>query len=174
MRGERPIVRRERGIHILAPSMQPPLDAPIPTDDAPLSSTPSAGMELAVVALGGAIGASLRYLAYELIPTIGPELVSNAGYSTLIVNLSGAFLLGALYGRIAKGLEHPLLRPFLGVGVLGSFTTYSTLVLESSEMAGDYGAGRALALVVVSIVLGLATFQAGRRLTSPARGASPR
>lgn len=154
--------------------MPPPLPAPLAVDDAPSNPAPSAASELAVVALGGAIGAILRYLACALIPVIGPELVLDAAYSTLIVNLLGACLLGALYGRVAAGLGHPLLRPFLGVGVLGSFTTYSALILESSEMTRDFGPGRALALVVVSIVLGLAAFQVGRRLTRPTRGASPR
>ena len=73
-------------------------------------------------------------------------------------------------GHIESGRAHPLLRPFLGVGVLGSFTTYSAFVAEASLIAPAAGLATAAGFVLASLVLGLAAFDAGRRLTDEVDG----
>lgn len=80
------------------------------------------------VALGGAIGASLRYgtsiLALRLFGTGFP-------FGTLIVNCVGSFLMGALYAYGANAHVSPVVKSLIGVGMLGALTTFSTFSNES-------------------------------------------
>ncbi|PTQ12814.1 fluoride efflux transporter CrcB [Sphingomonas oleivorans] len=94
---------------------------------------------LLIVMLGGAIGAGFRY-------HIGSIALRNLGpgfpWGTWIVNLLGGFLMGMLAGVLARstdGSGEPL-RLFLGVGVLGGFTTFSAFSLETFNMLlrGDH------------------------------------
>lgn len=87
-----------------------------------------------LVMIGGAIGAGFRY-------HVGAAALRNIGpgypWGTLIVNLVGGFLMGVLAGSLARGLTHVQgepLRRFLGVGVLGGFTTFSAFSLETTTM----------------------------------------
>jgi CrcB protein len=84
---------------------------------------------IGIVAIGGALGAVLRYSIPSLLPV-------NYGLSnTIIINLIGSLLLGILFGAISAGLdigeETTLL---IGTGILGAFTTMSTFALESIEL----------------------------------------
>lgn len=100
-----------------------------------------------LVAGGGAAGTMARYgLALAL-----PDLV----LATLLTNLLGCLLLGLLVGTTGS----PRWRLVLGTGVLGGFTTMSTLAVH---VAGDPAAG--LLLLVASVGGGLALAAAGRRL----------
>jgi len=86
---------------------------------------------LLAVALGGAVGALLRYALGRL---TGP---SEQGWpwATFAENLSGSLLLGALLVVVVeRGRGHRLARAFLGVGVLGSFTTMSAYGLETQQL----------------------------------------
>lgn len=77
----------------------------------------------AVVSAGGVIGALARYgigLAW-------PHRADQFDWATFAINVSGCFVIGVLMTATSG---HPLLRPFLGTGVLGGFTTFSTYVLE--------------------------------------------
>jgi len=84
------------------------------------------------VALGGAVGASLRYvLGLAAARSLGPDYP----YGTLIANVLGGFLMGLLAGWLAfkiSGGEN--IRLFLGVGLLGGFTTFSAFSLEAFQM----------------------------------------
>ncbi|KAA8885487.1 fluoride efflux transporter CrcB [Nocardia colli] len=81
------------------------------------------GAILAVIAAGGALGALARYgltLAWPAPPGGFP-------WAVFTINVAGSFLLGLLMVVITEiRPAHPLVRPFLGVGVLGGFTTFST------------------------------------------------
>ncbi|WP_307807448.1 CrcB family protein [Naasia sp. SYSU D00948] len=111
---------------------------------------------IGLVALGGAAGTTARYLLTELLPTPGAAVV------TLLINVTGAFLLGLLVevlGRLPaapSGAE--ALRLLLGTGLLGGFTTYSALALET--VAAD-SVATSLLYSTATLVLGLAAAAAG-------------
>lgn len=78
-------------------------------------------MDFIAVGLGGFLGALTRYFFYRLEHTYSQF---NFPLATLIVNLVGCFLMGALIAHISKSqLTAPQLNLFLGVGFLGSLTT---------------------------------------------------
>ena len=85
------------------------------------------------VAIGGSIGASLRYFAYLFFKNY---LLSNYLFlSTLFVNVFGSFLIGyAIMLMETKNLSEDFIRYFLIIGVLGSFTTFSTFSIESVDL----------------------------------------
>ncbi|TDC59896.1 FluC/FEX family fluoride channel [Streptomyces hainanensis] len=88
------------------------------------------GPVLAAVAAGGALGTAARYGAGLLWPTPA----DGFPWTTLLVNVVGCALIGVLMVLITEagpGREpHRLVRPFLGTGVLGGFTTFSTYALD--------------------------------------------
>ncbi len=115
---------------------------------------------VAVVALGGAVGAAARYgLGHVLTPVGGWPL------GTLAANLLGAFLLGALLETLVRRGEEggriQVLRLALGTGVLGGFTTFSSLALELERLLADGAVATALGYAVVSLVLGFGACLAG-------------
>ncbi len=82
-----------------------------------------------VIALGGAIGACLRFFISEM--TLH-WLGKGFPFGTLLVNLVGSFLLGVLYATIEQGvLDVSPWKTILGVGLLGAFTTFSTFSVDS-------------------------------------------
>tara|TARA_B100000965_G_scaffold98299_1_gene80390 strand:- start:95 stop:475 length:381 start_codon:yes stop_codon:yes gene_type:complete len=85
------------------------------------------------VAIGGSIGASLRYFAYLFFKNY---LLSNYLFlSTLFVNIVGSFLIGyAILLMESKNLSVDFTKYFLIIGVLGSFTTFSTFSIESVDL----------------------------------------
>ncbi len=86
-------------------------------------------MQYLAIAGGGAIGALLRYLLMN-----GTHSLLGRGfpYGTLLVNASGSFLIGFIsIMLLEKGHYSPDWRGFLIVGILGSFTTFSTFSMES-------------------------------------------
>lgn len=115
------------------------------------------------VALGGGIGAWLRYIvgrAWTL--TIGPVAASAFPWATLSVNLIGSFAMGLLAGWLARfGAHGEGWRLLLGVGVLGGFTTFSALSLELASMAQRGALGMAAGYALVSLVGGVAGLFAG-------------
>ena len=106
---------------------------------------------LLAVSAGGALGAAARWGISELVPAAG-----GFPWPTLLTNVSGSLLLGVLMVLVVDVYEtHHLVRPFLGVGVLGGFTTFSTYALETRDLLalGEYAA--AAAYLVGSVVAGL-------------------
>ena len=85
------------------------------------------------VAIGGSIGASLRYFAYLFFKNY---LLSNYLFlSTLFVNIVGSFLIGyAIMLMESKNLSVDFTKYFLIIGVLGSFTTFSTFSIKSVDL----------------------------------------
>ena len=124
-------------------------------------------MAYVLAALGGAIGSLARWALAEAIPA------SPAGWpwATLLVNLLGCLLLGLLVAALAERAPgSPWVRPFVGVGVLGGFTTYSTFAVETVGLADEAAAGIAAGYVVASVLGGVAAAAvgtlAGRRLAA--------
>ena len=84
------------------------------------------------VALGGAVGASARYLfAAQALRLMGP----NFPWGTLGVNIIGSFIMGALVELMAlRWSVSPEMRVFLITGVLGGFTTFSAFSLDVANL----------------------------------------
>jgi CrcB protein len=101
--------------------------------------------------LGGALGAAARYLA---VASLGTR-ASGWPLGTFAVNLLGGFLMGVLAAFVLRGTASETARLFLGVGVLGGFTTFSAFSLEGFQLIsrGQWllAAGYALASVIGSI-----------------------
>jgi fluoride exporter len=110
------------------------------------------------VMMGGAIGAALRYLT-------GLAMAARAAngwpWSTLAVNIAGGFAMGLLAASVLKGSASDGMRLFVGVGVLGGFTTFSAFSLESFQMIQRGQAGLALGYAVASVVGSTAALAAG-------------
>ncbi|BBX23810.1 putative fluoride ion transporter CrcB 1 [Mycolicibacter terrae] len=105
---------------------------------------------VAAVALGGAVGACARYgigLAW-------PTPSGGFPWATLVVNVSGCALMGALMVAITEvWVGHRLLRPLLGTGVLGGYTTFSTFAGDVDTLAAAGHLGRALLYLLTTPVL---------------------
>lgn len=120
---------------------------------------------IAVIAVGGALGSLLRY---ELGRAIGAH---GFPVATLVINLIGALLLGVLIAAVTEVWSaHPLLRPALGTGVLGGFTTFSTFALE----VRGADAAVATAYLAASLLGGVFAAAAGRWLVTGASGTRAR
>jgi fluoride exporter len=86
---------------------------------------------LLVIALGGMLGAGARY-GLELAV---PHASADVPWATLIVNVSGCLLIGMLMVQVVEvGRAHRLLRPFVGVGVLGGYTTFSSVSVQVNSL----------------------------------------
>ncbi|MGB2203172.1 MAG: fluoride efflux transporter CrcB [Pseudooceanicola atlanticus] len=109
------------------------------------------------VALGGAIGASARYLTgLAAIRLIGPGFP----WATLTVNVVGSFIMGAIVVGLAH-LGQNRFAPFLMTGLLGGFTTFSAFSLDAVTIWERGQAGTAIAYVAASVCLSLAALVAG-------------
>ena len=109
------------------------------------------------VALGGAIGASARFLT-----NVAALRLIGAGFpwATLAVNVAGSFLMGLLVICCAeRGLTR--LAPFAMTGVLGGFTTFSAFSLDTISLWQRGDALAATTYVAGSVVLSLAALLAG-------------
>lgn len=116
---------------------------------------------LSQVALGGAIGASARYLT-----NVGTMRLVGPGFpwATLLVNVVGSLLMGVLVVVLAQkgGIR---LAPFLMTGVLGGFTTFSAFSLDAVTIWERGQAGQAAAYVMASVVLSIGALLAGMAIT---------
>lgn len=107
-------------------------------------------MTLALVFVGGMVGAPLRYLADRAVQA---RHDSRLPWGTMSVNLVGCLLLGALTGA-GTALPGPLLA-LLGTGLCGALTTYSTFSYETLRLAEQKAYFSASVNVIVSVVAGL-------------------
>ena len=103
--------------------------------------------QIALVALGGGIGASLRYavsswITYDSFPI-----------ATISVNILGSFILGVVALSVSHSLISTELALFLGVGIIGSFTTMSAFSVETIEMLQDGNISSASIYVVLTFTL---------------------
>ncbi len=114
------------------------------------------------VTLGGALGALARYL---MVGRIEHWLGAGFPYGTLTANVLGSFLMGVLIELMALVWSPSQeLRALLTVGLLGSFTTFSGLSLETLLLIGGGAPGLAALYMLASVVLSLIGIFAGMRL----------
>jgi CrcB protein len=114
------------------------------------------------VAAGGALGAAARSLVtgalYKWAPGAFP-------WGTLAVNVAGSFAIGVLFASLSGALWlHTIARPFLVVGFLGAFTTFSAFSIETLTLLDDGRAGVALLYALASVLLCVAAAWAGARM----------
>lgn len=120
---------------------------------------------LAAVAAGGVVGSLGRW-------SLGLALPHAAGtfpWGTFLVNVSGALAMGLLVAfLVARPGTHRLARPFVGVGLLGGWTTYSALAVEAVGLARGDHVQTALLYVAATFLVGTLAVgvgtAAGRRL----------
>jgi len=114
---------------------------------------------LGVIAAGGVVGAEARYGLGLLIPD------ADVPWATLLVNATGCLLIGVLMVVLLElTAPHRLLRPFLGIGVLGGFTTFSAYAAETFGLLDDGRTALALAYLVATPITALAIAWVGTAL----------
>ncbi|MBB5791576.1 fluoride efflux transporter CrcB [Jiangella mangrovi] len=126
---------------------------------------------LAAIAAGGVLGSLARHGAGVLWPSSPPAWP----VTTLLVNASGCLLIGVLMAVLLDlTAPHRLLRPFLGIGVLGGYTTFSTYAVDVQRLLVDGREAAALTYVLltpvvalVAVWLGTAATRAWRRRRHP-------
>jgi len=111
-----------------------------------------------LVMAGGAIGAGLRFQTGYAAARLG---LVGFPYATLAVNLLGGLMMGLLAGSLARSATPETARLFLGVGLLGGFTTFSAFSLELFEMTERGLGALALGYAALSLVGAFAALALG-------------
>jgi CrcB protein len=147
------------------PDVDPFPDFPVDPDVTAEADVPPPRIHprvVAVVAGGGALGALARWAVAEALP-------HDAGrfpWDTFLTNVAGCFLIGVLMVLVVEIWPGKVLvRPFLGTGILGGFTTFSTYAVDTRTMLAAGRAGLAAAYLAATLVLGLVAVVAGLRAT---------
>lgn len=115
-------------------------------------------MTVLLVAVGGAIGAPLRYLIDRRVRL---ARASSFPWGTLVVNVLGSFVLGFLAGLALFDSEPSMLRFLLGTGVCGALTTFSTFGYETVRLLTEGARLYALANAGLSISAGFGSALTG-------------
>src|SRR3954454_10190430 len=126
---------------------------------------------LGAIAVGGVLGAEARY-GMSIWLTHQPGEWPG---STWLVNTSGCFLIGVLMVVITElaSSPHRLVRPFLGVGILGGYTTFSTAMVDVQQLAVAGRGGLALGYMAATVLAALAATFLGAMLTRVVAAARP-
>jgi CrcB protein len=107
-----------------------------------------------LIAIGAALGANARYLVNIWAAN---RFGADFPYGTLLVNISGSFILGFLLALTTDRLSlSPDMRLLLAVGFLGSYTTFSSYAVESLNLWRNTGLWLALRNIVLNNGIGLA------------------
>src|SRR5437868_6275307 len=122
--------------------------------------------ELLAIFCGGALGAGLRAGFVELAPTAA----GHWPWTTFVVNVLGSFLLGFFVTRLQERLPlSAYRRPFLGTGLCGALTTFSTFQLELVRMVDRHHDGLALAYGSASVAAGFTALLVGTSIVRRSR-----
>ncbi|HTJ32323.1 MAG TPA: CrcB family protein [Dactylosporangium sp.] len=135
------------------------IDLHVPAERAELR--PSPVPVLAAISAGGVCGALARYA----VARTWPHDPGGFPWATLVINVTGCLLIGVLMvivTEVATGRR--LLRPFLGVGVLGGYTTFSTYAVEIHQTAAAGAPWTALAYLAGTLAGALPAVWAGSAL----------
>lgn len=135
---------------------------PEPTQSAGL------GTVLAAVSAGGVLGTLARYA----LSTAWPHRPAAFPWATWTVNVSGCLLIGVLMTVVRlRWPARRLIQPFLGVGVLGGYTTFSTSVVDMQQAAAHGAPGTALLYLGATVTGALLAVWLGATVTERALGA---
>jgi fluoride exporter len=116
---------------------------------------------LLAISLGGVLGSLARF---AIAVAIGPWDEGRLPWATLTVNLVGCVVIGVVAASAAVAAGPPWLRPFLITGVLGGFTTFSALALETGVLMDTGRVATALGYIAVTMVFGLLAVRLGALL----------
>jgi CrcB protein len=123
----------------------------------PMRALPHDPRKLAAIYLGGVVGALIRVGLSEA-ASVGP---GQWPWPTFAVNMVGAFLLGYFFVLFRDHPEESLRHPFLGTGICGTLTTFSTMQLELFRLVDDGYLGLAVAYAAATIAVGYVFLRAG-------------
>jgi CrcB protein len=110
-----------------------------------------------LVALGGAVGAPLRYLVDLVVASLHDSVLP---WGTWTVNIAGSLALGALVGAVGSGAPDWVLT-LGGAGICGALTTFSSFGYETVRLIEDGGPGAAALNVAGSLAVGVLACCAG-------------
>lgn len=114
-----------------------------------------------LVATGGALGAMARYWVYNA----GPFPGQKSAISTVVVNVAGSLVIGAMYVLVSeRALLPEEWRSFVSIGLLGAFTTYSTYSLDALQLLQQGMVGTALLYLLGTMLVCLLAAWAGVQL----------
>ncbi|WP_193311322.1 FluC/FEX family fluoride channel [Georgenia satyanarayanai] len=125
---------------------------------------PKAGLDVPlVIAAGGALGAVARYGIALWVPHVPGAFP----WATIAANVSGCLVIGVLMVLLTElgGRPHRLVRPFLGVGVLGGFTTFSTYTVDIHQMLQAGAPHTALVYLFATLAAALVAVEVGMATT---------
>jgi CrcB protein len=119
-------------------------------------------VKFALILVGGGAGSLARYV-------VGTAIMTRYGarfpLGTLVVNVTGSFLIGLLMTLLTARLPHAnFWRPLMIIGFLGGYTTFSSFEWETYSAVRDSGFWLGLANVVASVTLGYAAVWLGALL----------
>jgi CrcB protein len=130
--------------------------------------------------LFGAAGAGARYLLSGVIAAwlanggsrtwLGAAVGPGFPLGTLVINVSGSFLLAFITTLATAGIVNADLRYALGTGFLGAYTTFSTFEMETDALLRSGQGGLAAAYVLGNVIFGFAGVLLGRLLAEPFAG----
>ncbi|RAN95730.1 fluoride efflux transporter FluC [Micromonospora noduli] len=143
------------------PRTDPDVDLRVPADRRELTARPAT--VLAAIAAGGVLGALARAGLQHAVP----HPPTGFAWATFTINTFGCLLIGvlmAVLGHLDGG--PPLARPFLGVGVLGGFTTFSTYAVDVQQAIVVGAPGTALAYLAATVLGALAAVALGDAVTA--------
>ncbi len=120
-------------------------------------------MNVIYVAAGGALGSVLRYLLQNW---VGAATGKDFPYGTMLVNIVGSFVMGAVIGWLARSAPQNAenIRLFVAVGVLGGFTTFSSFSLDAITLFEQGRLGAMSAYILASVICSLLGLLAGLQL----------
>lgn len=152
--------------HDPARPIDPDVDLHVPAQRQEITDVP--WPVLGAISAGGVLGALARYgigLAW-------PHRSGGFPWATFVINVTGSMLIGALMVGVTQvWTSRRLLRPFLGVGVLGGFTTFSTYTVDIQKTVSAGAPRTALAYLAMTLIGALLGVWAGsaatRRLVRP-------
>ncbi len=109
-------------------------------------------LKLLLISAGGSIGAVVRYLIFVLFEK---SVSSTFPWPTLIINITGAFVIGFLWGWFDRFYVSPGIRMLIFIGILGSFTTFSTFAFDVFSLVHDGQIRNVIFYILGTNVLGI-------------------